>query len=86
MSVGPYDHLGMSDDQLRNEQRAQELVAQAKALLVQATKLTATMRGSIMDGLDSLPMPEDWDDAVSEARHPGYRYRHSSQNYGPGEF
>lgn len=70
MSVGAYDHLGMSDDQVRDEYKAQELVAQAKALLVQATNLTATMRGHIMDGLDTLPMPEDWDMAISEARNP----------------
>lgn len=69
MSIGPYDHLGMSDDELRDENKAQELVNAAKKLLIEAAAHSGLMADQIKDALDTLPNLQDWDGEIHEARY-----------------
>ena len=68
MSIGPYDHLGMSDDELRDEHKAQELVHMAKKILIEAARHTSIMGDEIRDSLDALPNIQCWNDEIRDAR------------------
>lgn len=68
MSVSPYDHLGMSDDELRDEHKSQELVNMAKRILIEAARHTSLMGDEIRDGLDALPNIQFWNDEIIDAR------------------
>ena len=68
MTQGPYDHLGMSDDALRDENHAQALVDAAKKLLIVAADHSSLMANQIKDALDTLPNLDDWNVEIAEER------------------
>lgn len=68
MSIGPYDHCGMSDDTLADERKAQDMVNAAKRILIEARSYTSIMEDAIMDGLDALPNLTAWNERIMEER------------------
>lgn len=57
----------MSDDTLREERKAQELVRQAIGLLQDAQLLTSIKDDVIGAMLDEAPNVADWDDRITNA-------------------
>lgn len=58
----------MSDDTLRDERKAQELVNSAKLILIEAARRSNLMGSQIHDALDTLPNHGDWDSEINDAR------------------
>lgn len=58
----------MSDDTLRDEMKAQELVNGAKELLIEAARRSSLNGSQIHDALDTLPNLSDWNTEISLAR------------------
>lgn len=58
----------MSDDTLRDERKAQELVNSAKLILIAAARRSSLMGSQIHDALDTLPNHGDWDNEINDAR------------------
>ena len=78
MTIGPYDHLGMSDSALRDEHKAQDMlypaIAAFRSACQDAMALSDTMRDQIEQMLDAMngeePCRKLWDERIAAARQP----------------